>query len=173
MLLDLIILKVLRALSVRIARKSKTNLDDFLVAHRVPSYVAHIFPLILLFKFVPMAFIGFDYAGVLVLKILHILFVLLALTLVKRMFRSTADYLKTKSRFHDKPIDSYIQVFMIFAWIVGVMAVFAIITGVEIWKFFTALGAGSAIILLIFKDSILGLVASIQVSINDMVGIGD
>ena len=172
-LLDLIILKVLRALSVRIARKSKTNLDDFLVAHRVPSYVAHIFPLILLFKFVPMVFIGFDYAGVLVLKILHILFVLLVLTLVKRMFRSTTDYLKTKSRFHDKPIDSYIQVFMIFAWIVGVMAVFAIITGVEIWKFFTALGAGSAIILLIFKDSILGLVASIQVSINDMVGIGD
>jgi len=172
-LLDLIILKILRALSVRIARKSKTNFDDFLVAHRVPSYVAHIFPLMLLFKFVPMAFIGFDYAGVLVLRILHILFVVLALALVKKLFRSTTDYLKTKSRFHDKPIDSYIQVFMIFAWIIGIMAIFAIITDVEIWKFFTALGAGSAIILLIFKDSILGLVASIQVSINDMVGIGD
>ena len=68
---------------------------------------------------------------------------------------------------------SYIQVFMIFGWIVGILTIIAIITGVEIWKFFTALGAGSAVILLIFKDSILGLVASIQVSINDMVRIGD
>ncbi len=172
-LLDHIIWKVLRALSVRIARKSKTNLDNFLVAHKVPYYVAHIFPLILLFEFVPFAFIDFDYGSVIALKILQILSVVLALALVKRLFRSTKEYLKTKQRFHDKPIDSYIQVIMIFAGIVSIMTIFAIVTGVEIWKFFTALGAGSAIVLLIFKDSILGLVASIQVSINDMVGIGD
>ena len=172
-LLDLIIWKVLRALSVRITQKSKTDFDNFLVTHRVPRFVAHIFPLILLFEFVPIAFIDFDYAGVIVLKILQILLVLLVIALVKRLFKSTTDYLKTKPRFHDKPIDSYIQVFMIFAWIVGVMTIFAIITGVEFWKFFTALGAGSAVIILVFKDSILGLVASIQVSINDMVGIGD
>jgi miniconductance mechanosensitive channel len=62
---------------------------------------------------------------------------------------------------------------MIFAWVLGGLAIFAILTETTIWKFFTALGAASAIILLIFKDSILGLVASIQVSINDMVRIGD
>ena len=172
-LLDLIIWKMLRVLSVRIARKSKTDFDDFLVTHRVPRFVAHIFPLILLFEFVPFAFIDFDYGGVIALKILQILLVLLVIALVKRVFKSTTDYLKTKPRFSDKPIDSYIQVFMIFAWIVGVMTIFAIITGVEFWKFFTALGAGSAVVILVFKDSILGLVASIQVSINDMVGIGD
>tara|TARA_R110000868_G_scaffold257374_1_gene514468 strand:- start:2210 stop:3325 length:1116 start_codon:yes stop_codon:yes gene_type:complete len=164
---------MLRVLSVRIARKSKTDFDDFLVTHRVPRFVAHIFPLILLFEFVPFAFIDFDYGGVIALKILQILLVLLVIALVKRVFKSTTDYLKTKPRFSDKPIDSYIQVFMIFAWIVGVMTIFAIITGVEFWKFFTALGAGSAVVILVFKDSILGLVASIQVSINDMVGIGD
>ncbi len=70
-------------------------------------------------------------------------------------------------------MDSYIQVFMIFVWAIVMLAIFAIVTQVSIWKFFTALGAGSAIILLLFKDSILGLVASIQVSINDMVRIGD
>lgn len=170
---DLIIWKVLRLISVRVARKSKTNFDNFLVTHSVPRYLAHIVPLLLLFELIPVAFQGFDYASGIALKILQILFVVLALAVVKRIFRSTNDYLKSKPRFRDKPMDSYIQVFMIFAWFVGILTIFAIITDVTVWKFFTALGAGSAVILLLFKDSILGLVASIQVSINDMVRIGD
>ena len=172
-ILDLISWKVLNSLSIRVARKSKTNFDNFLVANKVPRYVAHIVPLLVLFELVPLAFIGFDYGGSIALKILQIVFVLLTLYVVRSLFRSTNSYLKTKPRFRDKPMDSYIQVFMIFAWVVGVLAIIAIITEVQIWKFFTALGAGSAIILLLFKDSILGLVASIQVSINDMVRIGD
>ncbi|MBT8306767.1 MAG: mechanosensitive ion channel family protein [Maribacter sp.] len=172
-LLDVIVWKILRVTSVRVARRSKTNFDNFLVAHQVPRYLAHIAPLLLLFELVPVAFIGFDYGGGIAMNILRIAFVLLTLTIVKRVFRSVNQYLKTKPKFRDKPLDSYIQVFMIFAWVIGILTIFAIITEVQIWKFFTALGAGSAIILLIFKDSILGLVASIQVSINDMVRIGD
>ncbi|MDO6821005.1 mechanosensitive ion channel family protein [Zobellia sp. 1_MG-2023] len=171
--LDLIIWRVLRYISLRFARKSKTNFDNFLVINKVPRYVAHIIPLLILFEFIPFAFFHFDYVGQLALKLLQILFVILTILIVKSLFTSTNDYLKTKPRFRDKPMDSYIQVFMIFAWFIGILTIFAIITDVLIWKFFTALGAGSAVILLIFKDSILGLVASIQVSINDMVRIGD
>ena len=172
-LLDLIIGIILRTVSVRVAKKSKTKFDNFLVSNKVPRYVAHIIPLLLLFKLVPIAFLDFEYGSGIALKILQILFVVLMLFTVRSLFKSMNDYLKTKPRFRDKPMDSYIQVFMIFAWVVGVLTIIAIITNVEIWKYFTALGAGSAIILLIFKDSILGLVASIQVSINDMVRIGD
>jgi len=171
--LDLIIGRVLRSVSLKLARKSKTNFDNFLVMNKVPRYVAHIIPLFVLFKFVPFAFFHFEYGSYIALKILQILFVVLTIFIFKSLFTSTNDYLKTKPRFRDKPMDSYIQVFMIFAWFVGILTIFAIITDVLIWKFFTALGAGSAVILLIFKDSILGLVASIQVSINDMVRIGD
>ena len=171
--LDLIIWKVLRSVSLRLARKSKTNFDNFLVANRVPRYLAHILPLSILVELVPFGFIGFEYAAVITLKFLHVLFVVLTLYVVKSVFKSINDYLKTKPRFRDKPMGSYIQVFMIFAWVLGIFTIFAIITEIQVWKFFTALGAGSAVILLIFKDSILGLVASIQVSINDMVRIGD
>ncbi|SRR6056297_141044 len=171
--LDIIAWKILRSLSIKLARKSKTDFDNFLVTHKVPRYVAHILPLILLFDLVPLALSDFEYAVTIAEKVLQVLFVVLAITVVKKVLRSTNDYLKTKARFRDKPMDSYIQVFMIFIWIIGILTIFAIITEVSILKFFTALGAGSAIILLLFKDSILGFVASIQVSINDMVRIGD
>ena len=62
---------------------------------------------------------------------------------------------------------------MIFAWIIGLFSSFAIISGISFWKFVTTLGAASAVINLVFRDTIMGFVASIQVSINDMVRIGD
>jgi len=172
-LLDFIIWKLLRLLSVRLARKSATNFDNYLVSHRVPRHVARIFPLLFLFEVVPIIFLDFEWGGGIAIKLLQTLFVISMLLIAKNILRSTKDYLRSKARYRDKPLDSYIQVFMIFAWVLGGLAIFAILTETTIWKFFTALGAASAIILLIFKDSILGLVASIQVSINDMVRIGD
>ncbi|TAI48837.1 mechanosensitive ion channel family protein [Flagellimonas allohymeniacidonis] len=172
-LLDFLLWRLLRSLSVRLARRTKTNFDDFLVANRVPRYVAHIFPLLLLFELIPVVFTDFNYGGTLALKVIMILGVILALILIKNLLLTLKDYLRTLPQLRDKPLDSYIQVFMIFAWIGGLLTIFAILTDTTIWKFFTALGAASAVILLIFKDSILGLVASIQVSINDMVRIGD
>ena len=59
--LDLIIWKLLRGFSIRLARKSKNNFDNFLVMHKVPKYVAHIFPLVLLLELVPVAFLDFEY----------------------------------------------------------------------------------------------------------------
>jgi miniconductance mechanosensitive channel len=171
--IDLVIWKVLRGFSIRLARKSKNNFDNFLVMHKVPKYVAHIFPLVLLLELVPVAFLDFEYGGAIALKIIKILIVLLTLVIFRKFFKSTNGYLKTLPKFRDKPIDSYVQVFMIFAWIIGILTIFAIVTETTVWKFFTALGAASAIVLLIFKDTILGFVASVQVTINDMVRIGD
>lgn len=172
-LLDLVVWKLLRAISIRLARRTKNNFDNFLVAHKVPRSVAHIFPLLFLFEFLPVVFVDFEYAGNIALKVVKILFVLQTLAVFRRFFKSTKDYLKILPRFKDKPIASYTQVFMIFAWIVGMLTIFVIVTETSIWKFFATLGAASAVVLLIFKDSILGFVASIQVTINDMVRIGD
>ncbi len=172
-ILDWILWKILRSLSIRLAKSTKSNFDDFLVANRVPRALAHIIPLLLLFELFPMVFFDFEYANLLAQKALYILTVVLVLTITKRTLAALKDYLRTLPHLRDKPLDSYIQVLMIFAWIGGVLTIFAIITDTTVWKFFTALGAASAVILLIFKDSILGFVASIQVSINDMVRIGD
>ena len=170
---DFVIRKILLSMFSRFAEKSKTNFDDLMVANKVSRNVAHIIPLLITIEFVPYVFIDFPFYENLILKALEVFAIILTLWVVRSLLNTLKDYLKTLPRLKDKPIDSYIQVFMIFAWVAGFVFAFAIITGTPVWKFLTAFGAASAVILLIFKDTILGFVASIQVSINDMVRIGD
>lgn len=73
----------------------------------------------------------------------------------------------------DKPIRVFIQVIMIFLYCTAILVIVRIFTGESITGMLTALTAFAAIILLIFKDSILGFVAGIQLSANNMVRIGD
>jgi miniconductance mechanosensitive channel len=99
--------------------------------------------------------------------------ILLAVWIIRGLVHSVRDYLNTKDRFKDKPINSYGQVIVIITWIMGLLTLFAVVTGIPFFQFITTLGAASAIILLVFRDTIMGFVASIQVSVNDMVHIGD
>jgi len=172
-LLDFILRKILVGLFTRLSIKSKTHFDDFLVKNRAPRNIAHIVPLIILFKAVPFVFRDFPVAEPFLLKIIEVIGIFLFLWIVRSLLHTIKDFLKTIPSLKDKPIDSYIQVFMIFAWALGMFFAFSIITGIELWKFFTALGTASAVIILVFRDTIMGFVASIQVSINDMVRIGD
>jgi miniconductance mechanosensitive channel len=89
------------------------------------------------------------------------------------MFHSLRDYLKEQPDYNDKPIDSYIQVVMIVLWIFAVTTIILILFNTKITVLLSTFGAISAIVILIFKDTILGFVASIQVTVNDIVRIGD
>ena len=173
LLIDFIIRKIIVEFFIRFSNKTKTNFDNLLVANKVPRNIAHIIPLIVAYELTPLVFVDFAYFENIVEEGLQIFAVILTLWTVRSLLNTLKDYFKTLPSLKDKPIDSYIQVFMIFAWIIGLLSVFAIITGIEFIKFITTIGAASAIIILIFKDTILGFVASIQVSINDMVRIGD
>ena len=172
-LLDLLIRRYLLNRFARFAEKTSTNFDDHLVQNKVPRNIAHIIPLLLALKFVPMVFVDFQFFEDLVERGLAVLSILLSIWIIRSFVHAVRDYLNTKERYKDKPINSYAQVILILAWIIGLLIVFAIVTGIPFIQFITTLGAASAIILLVFRDTIMGFVASIQVSINDMVHIGD
>ncbi len=172
-LLDYALTKLFIYIITKFSVKTKTHLDDLLVKNKVPKNLAHILPLILAFKVTPYVFTDFKPYIAYWDKGLKVCGVILILIIVRSVLKSLEDYFKTQPNLKDKPIDSYSQVFMIFAWIIGLTSVFAILTSIPFLNFITGLGAASAVILLIFKDTILGFVASIQVSINDMVRIGD
>jgi miniconductance mechanosensitive channel len=172
-LIDFLIRKLLLQAFSKFAIQSKTNFDNLLISNKVPRNIAHIIPFLIALEFVPDIFEDFNDFEIIVEKGLEVFSILLTLWVVRSLLNTVKDYLKTLPRFKDKPIDSYIQVFMIFAWIVGFLSAIAIITDIAFIKFLTGMGAISAVVLLVFKDTILGFVASIQVSINDMVHIGD
>jgi len=173
LLIDFTIKLVIRRISAKIAAGTKTQLDDILITNKLPRKLAHVPAIVLFHISVPLVFQDFEKAGNIVEKGVEVLGIVLTLYIVRSVLRSIKDYLKTKPQYRDKPIDSYIQVFMIFAWFTGFLFSFTVITDTEVWQFLTALGTISAVIILVFRDTILGFVASIQVSINDMVRIGD
>ncbi|MUU77133.1 mechanosensitive ion channel family protein [Winogradskyella endarachnes] len=170
---DYVTKRLLWRFSSSVAKRTKTNFDNILISNKLPRNVAHIIPLLILIEFVPQVFSDFEFTQDIIEKTLKVITIILTLQIIRSLLSSVKDYLKTLPSYKDKPIDSYVQVFMIFAWLLGFFSIIAIVTGVSFLEFATTLGAASAVIILIFKDTILGFVASIQVSINDMVRIGD
>ena len=171
--IDYITRKILRQVFTIYASKSKTNFDDLMVVNRVPRNLSHIIPLVISIKLISLIFIHYPYLENIANKGLRLFGIILTLWIVRSLLHTFRDYFKTLPNLKDKPIGSYIQVFMIFAWATGIILALALVTDTPIWQFFTALGATSAVLILVFKDTIMGFVASIQVAVNDMVRIGD
>lgn len=156
-----------------LAKRSKTKFDDHLVRNRAMAQLARLVPLLISIQFIPVVFSAFPDLIVPVRKFFDIVLVTVWVLLFRAVFRSIRDYLRTKKGFEDKPLDSYLQVVNIIMFFVGGIIIFSMLTGQSPWAFLGALGAASAILLLVFKDTIMGFVASIQVSTNDMVRVGD
>lgn len=172
-LLDYVIRKTLLATFSRIAAKSKTDFDDIMVINNVPRNIAHFIPFIIAYKFIPSLFFDNIFLQDFCQKSILVIGIILLIIGVRSILNSIKSYFKTLIFLKDKPVDSYIQVIMMFVWLTGIFVMVAIITGISFWEFIAGLGTVSAIIILVFRDTILGFVASIQVSINDMVRIGD
>lgn len=172
-LIDLLIRTVIVQLFKAFSSKSTNTFDDYLVQSNFPKYVAHLVPWVFLWYLLPIIF--HDYPETLAFtKKLALGYVLvLGVYILRSVLRSTRRYLRSlDDKYADKPLESYQQVIMIFAWGAVIFFLVNVVTGYSITSIAT-LGAASAIILLIFKDTILGFVASIQVSVNDIVRIGD
>ena len=165
--------RILRSFFYKVSKNTKSKFDDLLLKNKVPSIIACFPPILLLFFSLDDILSKHPTSLELVQILLEVFGTLITIIFVKRLLNSIKDYLKTLSNFRDKPIDSYIQVIMIFIWFFGIMVIFSIISGKDVGTFLATLGALSAVILLIFKDTILGFVASIQVTVNDIVRIGD
>jgi miniconductance mechanosensitive channel len=164
---------VLVTVMIFIARKTKTQFDDLLVTNKTAKYIAHLIPLLFIYKAVPIILDRYEYWENVFGKLVGIYIVFLILWIVRTIFNALRDYLKLKPRYSDKPIDSFIQVIMIALWMVGVTIIISRLFEINQTDILTTFGAVSALIILIFRDIILGFVASIQVSVNDMIRIGD
>ncbi|GAA3740421.1 mechanosensitive ion channel [Flavobacterium ginsengisoli] len=164
---------ILVTLTAVFAQRTKTKFDDYLIQNKTTRYTAYLIPFFFIYKAVPVILDKYEYWESMFGKIVGIYIVLLGLWIVRTVFNSLRDYLKQKPEYSDKPIDSFVQVIMIVLWIFGVAMIISTLFGIKKGELLTILGTLSAIIILIFRDTILGFVSSVQVAINDMVRIGD
>jgi miniconductance mechanosensitive channel len=171
-ILDVVFRKFIIEAFKAFSNKTKTTFDDYLVKSNFPKFVAHILPLVILWNIIPIIFIESPFMTELLLIVAKVFSVILFIYIFRSILRSTRKFLEESERFKDKPMESYVQVMMIFAWGIGIFWIIQLLTGFSLVSL-TTLGAASAVLLLIFKDTILGFVASIQVSVNDIVRIGD
>ena len=167
-LLKYIIVETFKAFS----NKTKTAFDDMLVESNFPRYIAHIIPLYLVIHITPILLENHPLIWGIANVLIQTYTILLVVKIVRSILRTLKRFLSTKEQFKDKPLESYLQVFMLFVWGFAFIYGVYIFTGKEVISI-ASMGALSAVIMLIFKDTILGVVASIQVSINDIVRIGD
>lgn len=172
-IVDYIIRNIILSIFTKIISKSENKWDDLLIKNKVISYASRLIPLVLAQIFLPLLFVGFPNFSEVLGKFLAIITAITIYSFINSILKTIRDTLSLSKAFVNKPLDSYLQVVQIFMIFITCTIIFSILTGKSPIAFLVSLGAASAILMLIFKDTILGFVASIQVSANDSVRVGD
>jgi miniconductance mechanosensitive channel len=154
-------------------KKSKTLWDDLLLSHKLLDRLANYAPALVIYYMVPEALEAYPDAVEFIRSLISIVMIILAVLVIDSLFNVLHEVYNTFPISRDVSIRGYIQVGKIIVYLIGVILVLSVILGESPLYFLTGLGAVAAVLLLVFKDTILGFVASIQLSANDMVRIGD
>ena len=131
-LLDIVFRKIIIETFKAFSNKTETTFDDYLIKSNFPRFIAHLIPLVFIWSVVPIIFFDFPYFRKLLEISIDIYLIILCVFIVRSIIRSTSNYLKEKERFSDKPLESYVQVLMIFAWGIGIFFIVNTLTGYSI-----------------------------------------
>lgn len=164
-----IIVRVVR----KIAKRTKSIWDDVMLEKKVFNRMAFLLPGILVYQFAPSTLSEFPGLVASVVKVTNLYIVFVIILVINSFFNALyLIYQDTEfSRLH--PVKGYIQVAKIIVFVVGGLFILSYLFNQTPIYLLGGLGAFSAVMLLVFKDPILGLVGGIQLSANDMVRQGD
>lgn len=172
-LVDFIARKLILRLVGRYVRRSKNPYDDVFLEKRVFRQLAHLLPALMVYYSLPFVFERIGFSVELLQKALIIYIIVVLARVAHKFLKALEEIARHFERFRKKPISSYTQVFLIVIYIAAAVFIISTIFDRSAVTLLTGFGAATAVILLIFRDTILGLVASIQIAGNDMVRVGD
>ncbi|MGO1788352.1 MAG: mechanosensitive ion channel family protein [Sphingobacterium sp.] len=170
---ELVLRRIAVGILSKVIARTKATWDDKLIKNKALGMAVRLILVILAQQLLPYIFVGFPSFNAFLAKALTVLVIISIYTLINSVLKTVRDIMGESKSFADKPLDSYLQVVQIFLVFITAMFAVSVLTGSSPWSFFVSLGAASAILMLVFKDTILGFVASIQVSANDSVRVGD
>lgn len=157
----------------KLAQHTHYQWDSLLLKRKVVHHLVHTIPGILVYALLPLAFIRGK--GVLLLsqKICAVYIVFALLLAINGFILVFLDMYNMRQGNKNRSIKGFMQVLQVLLFFIGGIVIIAILIGKSPASLFAGLGASAAILMLVFKDTILGFVAGIQLSANDMLRPGD
>jgi miniconductance mechanosensitive channel len=156
-----------------LVKRSPITWDDLLLDRRVLHRVALMFPIIVIRAGIPsLPLVSSNWANF-TIRLTEALLIVLGLYALNGLFKAINNYYLTLPVSGSRPIKGYLQVLMIVASVFGAVVAVARLADQPVGYFLGGLGAMTAVLLLIFQDTILSLVASVQLTQNDMLRVGD
>ncbi|MGE4596277.1 MAG: mechanosensitive ion channel family protein [Nitrososphaerales archaeon] len=182
-ILPLFLLAITSYLSFKITRKflihfiipqinkSKTKLDDILVKNHLFLRISYLIPILIVNNFAYIIVNNTPIGIFTVELVINILIVLVFSRIIDSVLSSITD--AYSKRYEQIPLKSYIQIVKIFILILSGLLIISILSGVPPWALLGSIGAISAVLLLIFRDTILSLLASLQITSNKLLQLHD
>ena len=157
----------------KLAQHTHYQWDSLLLKRKVVHHLVHTIPGILVYALLPLAFIRGKGLLLLSQKICAVYIVFALLLAINGFILVFLDMYNMRQGNKNRPIKGFMQVLQVLLFFIGGIVIIAILIGKSPASLFAGLGASAAILMLLFKDTILGFVAGIQLSANDMLRPGD
>ncbi len=163
--------KILVRLIVPQIKKSKTKLDDILIKNHLFLRVSYLVPILILdnFSYILASNLPLEISTIETIIAISTIFVFN--WIIDSILSSFTD--AYSRRYKQIPLKSYVQIFKILIIIFSGLIVISILSGISPWGLIGSIGAISAVLLLIFRDTILSLIANLQISSNKLVQLHD
>ena len=165
--------KILLGIVHRLTKKSKTKWDDILIERKFFRKLSYLVPSYIIYVFTPLVLGNYPQTVSIIQMVLTIYMIIVVVLAINAFLNVISDIYQDFTISKKKPIKGYIQVAKIIILIIGGIVVLANLFGKNPLGLLGGLGAFSAVLLLVFKDPILGFIGGIQLSANNMLSPGD
>lgn len=172
-LLSRLILHLMIPFFVRATTLSKSDWDDLLVSNRFFDPLTIMIPVVVVYATVDILLGGHPFFAEMIRRLCMTILVFLAVRMINSILRTIEDIYKRNEVSKRKPISGYLSVVRIVMFLLAGIFIVSTLTDKSPWGIFSVFGGLTAIVLLVFKDTILGFVASLQLVSNDMIRVGD
>ena len=157
----------------KITAKTKATWDDYLFNDDMLHSFSRMIPPIIFYLLLPFVFDGYPHVLAILLKTCLIYLIVVTLMLIRSFLKSIYEISSEHEALRYRPLKGIYQMVLLLAIAVGIILIISILIDQNAATILAGLGASAAVLMLIFKDSILGLVAGVQLSANDMLRPGD
>lgn len=173
-LADAVCRNILLKVVAHLVKKTKATWDDIVFDRKVMVHLSRMVAPVIIYVFIPMAFVASDSFGVQFTRRICQIYILVAfLSFINAFLKAVYTVYSEKERLRDRPLKGLLQTAQVILWFIGGIVAVGILIDESPMSLLAGLGASAAILMLVFKDSIMGFVSGVQLSANDMLKVGD